>query len=135
MNVLVDTSVWYLALRRRRVSDNAITRELGELIRDGRVVLLGAIRQELLSGVKEPTQFTKLRDTLRAFEDLSLTHEDYELAAANSNACRATGIQGSPIDFLLCGVAMRRSLTLFTTDQDFAQFANILPLRLHEAYA
>ena len=46
MNVLVDTSVSSLA---RRI-DDAIARELAELIQEGRVITLGPVRQELLSG-------------------------------------------------------------------------------------
>ncbi len=53
----VDTSVWSLALRRAKRVDDTTTRELGELIQEGRVVLMGAVRQELLSGIKEKAQF------------------------------------------------------------------------------
>lgn len=45
MNVVVDTSVWSLALRRNTPSDViAIVNILRDLIVDGRVVLLGVIR-------------------------------------------------------------------------------------------
>ncbi len=47
MNVVVDTSVWSLALRRNTPNDViAIVNILRDLIADGRVVLLGVIRQE-----------------------------------------------------------------------------------------
>ena len=66
MNVLVDTSVWSLALRRNKPRGTAEERELTELIREGRVAIIGPIRQELLSGVKTLAQFRTLRDRLRA---------------------------------------------------------------------
>jgi hypothetical protein len=45
MNVLVDSSVWSLALRRNTTNEAiAIVKVLRDLIADGRVVLLGAIR-------------------------------------------------------------------------------------------
>jgi predicted nucleic acid-binding protein len=77
MSVIVDTSVWSLALRRRTLSESspAVTL-LQNLITDDRVVLLGAIRQEILSGVRSSEQFTRLRDYLRAFPNLELTEED-----------------------------------------------------------
>jgi len=53
VNVLVDTSVWSLALRRKARRDHAMVDELAELIREGRVMMMGPIRQELLSGIKE----------------------------------------------------------------------------------
>jgi len=53
MNVLVDSSVWSLALRRNTTNDAlSVVNVLGDLIADGRVVLVGAIRQKVLSGVR-----------------------------------------------------------------------------------
>ena len=57
MNVLVDTSVWSLALRRAKRVDSTVSGELAELIGEGRVVMLGAVRQEVLSGMKIKAQF------------------------------------------------------------------------------
>ncbi|MBU6366086.1 MAG: PIN domain-containing protein [Gemmatimonadetes bacterium] len=131
MNVLVDTSVWSLALRRATVQASPEVAELRELIREGRVEMVGAIRQELLSGVRDPSQFASLRDRLRAFPDLVLSADDHELAAECCNRCRAGGVQGSPTDFLLCAVALSRGFAILTTDGDFTAFARLLPLRLH----
>jgi len=53
MKVIVDTCVWSISLRRHVVKEEmAIATMLRELITDGRVVLLGAIRQEVLSGIR-----------------------------------------------------------------------------------
>ncbi len=133
MNVLVDTSVWSLALRRPSKPAHPCAEELVELVREGRVVMMGAIRQELLSGVRDAKQFATLRDRLRAFPDLILETEDFEQAAEFYNRCRARGIQGSTIDFLICAVAVRRELSILTTDADFTRYARALPLQLHEA--
>jgi predicted nucleic acid-binding protein len=132
VNVLVDTSVWSLALRRARRIDDAVPRELVELIQEGRVVLIGPVRQELLSGVKSKPQFEQLREHLRAFPDLGLEPADYEDAAAAFNRCRERGIQGSNTDFLICAVATRRDLAIFTTDGDFKRFARVLRFELHQ---
>lgn len=77
MSVIVDTSVWSLALRRRTPPDSspAIT-ILQNLITDDQVAMLGAIRQEILSGIRNFEQFTRLRDYLRALRDLELIAED-----------------------------------------------------------
>ncbi|MGH8726852.1 MAG: hypothetical protein ACREV9_01550 [Burkholderiales bacterium] len=85
MNVLVDTSVWSLALRRSQKIDGRFEHELGELIRDGRVEMSGPIRQELLSGVKQIKEFQRLRDELRAFPDVELPPRDFEEAVRRSN--------------------------------------------------
>jgi hypothetical protein len=132
MNVLVDTSVWSLALRRRAPKDTSVERELSELIREGRVVVAGPIRQELLSGVRGEAQFKKLRDRLRAFGDLFLDESDYEEATMCFNSCRAKGVQGGSVDFLICAICVRRKLAIFTTDQDFVHYSKVLGIRLHE---
>jgi len=134
MNVIVDTCVWSLALRRARRVDDLIPGELATIISEGRAVMLGPVRQELLSGIKVAHQFDRLRDHLRMFPDLSLDELDYENAATMFNRCRARGIQGSNTDFLICAVSIRRKLSVFTTDADFKQYAQVLPLALHEPH-
>jgi hypothetical protein len=130
VNVVIDTSVWSLALRRRRSSTAAHARELAELIGEGRAALLGPVRQELLSGVPDPKHYETLRDHLRAFPDINLAADDYEEAATFFNRCRARGIQGSNTDFLICAVAARRRFGILTTDADFIYFAKVLPIHL-----
>jgi len=67
VNVRVDAPVWSLALRRSARNLNprekAIVAELAGLINEGRARLIGLIRQELLSGIKNAGQLTKLRRT------------------------------------------------------------------------
>lgn len=133
MKVIVDTCVWSLALRRRADLAQPAVAELGDLVRSGRALLLGLVRQELLSGIRNTVQFAALRDHLRAFPDLPLMAEDYEEAADCFNRCRGQGIQGSTIDFLLCAIALRRDLPIFTVDADFHQYDKVLGLKLHLA--
>ncbi|WP_298431965.1 PIN domain-containing protein [Geobacter sp.] len=131
MRVLVDTSVWSLALRRNLPSDGPEVSELIELIRETRVQMIGPIRQELLWGIKSHAQFQKLRNHLRSFPDLELASCDYEHAAEFFNLCRGKGIQGSNTDFLICAVAARHKIPIFTTDGDFTLFQTHLPIMLH----
>lgn len=135
MIVLVDTSVWSLALRRRpgdlSPGQRRIVAELEELIREGRVALPGLVRQELLSGIGDRATYERLRDRLRSFPDLTLTTEDHETAAVGFNRCRSVGLAGSAIDFLMCAAAELRSLAVFTTDDDFVRYASHLEFRLH----
>ena len=134
MIVLIDTPVWSLALRRRardlNPREQALTRALAELIREGRAQLLGVVRQELLSGVREAEKFESLRGYLRAFDEPQLDARDYEEAARMNNQCRSRGVAGSAIDFLICAVAVRRHWQIFTTDRDFERYEKILELNL-----
>ncbi len=134
MKVLVDTSVWSLAFRRRAPAHPAVD-ELRRLIGHGRAAIVGPIRQELLSGIRETGTFEQLRDHLRGFSDEPITEADYERAAECFNACRAKGLQGSNTDFLLCAVAERHKFPIFTTDEDFASYARVLPIAIHNPRA
>jgi predicted nucleic acid-binding protein len=121
-----------LVLRRRNQSENAATAsELASLVQDGRIAIIGPIRQELLSGIKDRAQFEHVRDYLREFSDIELTSVDYEDAASLCNQCRQRGIQGSGTDFLICAVAMKNDYSIFTTDDDFTHFSKVLPITLH----
>ncbi len=136
MNVLIDTCVWTLALRRRRsgltADERATLLEVTELIRDDRAVMIGPVRQELLSGIRLEADFDRLRLRLNDFEDVVLETEDFEEAARCHNLCRTGGIVGSSIDFLICAVALRRGYSLFTVDADFKGYAQHLPLVMHQ---
>ena len=136
MKVLVDTSVWSLALR--RPSNATLTAEqqacicsLSELVADGRAVLIGPIRQELLSGVKTVSQFEALRQSLTAFDDLALSMGTYDLAAECFNTCRTKGVQGSNTDVLICAAAIQHHLPIFTLELDFVCYQTHLPISLY----
>ena len=135
MNALVDTSVWSLALRRkpRHLSpeERLVVDELADLSRDGRVRIIGLIRQELLSGIRTAAQYEKLRAYLRAFPDEAIATSDYEEAAKAGNECRSRGIAASLVDALICQIAFSREWSIFTTDPDFKAYAKVLPIKLH----
>ena len=131
MKVLVDTSVWSLALRRRATASLPEVEELRSLIDEGRVVMIGPIRQELLSGIRTVESFERLRDHLQPYADEPLETADFERAAEHFNTCRARGVQGSNTDFLICAVAERRNLPILTTDADFSRLAAVVPITLH----
>ncbi|MGA3211679.1 MAG: PIN domain-containing protein [Terriglobales bacterium] len=140
MKVLVDTSVWSLALRRKdanRLSavEQQLTASLAEAIRDGRVAMLGPIRQELLSGIRDAVQFQRIKIVLEAFEDEPLTTEDYEEAARMDNECRSHGLVCGPVDILICSVAHSRGWRVLSRDASLikcAEFLDSLPRKLSE---
>jgi len=128
MKVLVDTSVWSLALRRKEPSETA--QKLADLITASLVVMIGSVRQELLSGISNENVFQRLKTKLGAFDDFPITTREYVTAAEFFNICRRNGIQGSHTDFLICAAAHNNDLRIFTTDDDFTRYAKYLPIRL-----
>jgi predicted nucleic acid-binding protein len=135
VNALVDTSVWSLALRRKpgdlSATEKIIVAELTAIIQEDRARIIGIVRQELLSGIKAPAQYEKLRATLRSFPDEAIATPDYEAAAKAINDCRSKGIVVSVVDILICTIAMTRGWSIFTTDPDFKHYARAIPVQLH----
>ena len=132
MKVIVDTSVWSLAFRRREVVKTPEVVALVRLVEQGMVVLLGPVRQEVLSGIKHRDQFERLRERLGAFSDLELTTRDFETAAELCNLCITKGVQASHTDFLIAAAAIIRGYAVLSADRDFENIARIIPVRTYE---
>jgi hypothetical protein len=130
LKVIVDTPIWSYALRSKKEGYEAYVKELEALISDQRVVMLGPIRQEVLSGYSVKSKFEKLNSKLRYFENEQITDDDYVQAAIFSNTCRSKGVQGSHVDFLICAVAFRLKSEIFTTDKDFFHYKKYTPIQL-----
>ena len=130
---IVDTPVWSLAFRRSSEPtsrEQALVNALRDLITVQQAILLGPIRQEVLSGLPEQRQFDHIRGLLADFPDVTILPSDYVLAAQYSNLCRAHGVLGSSTDLLICAIAVSRRWTILTTDRDFERYAKHLPIRL-----
>jgi predicted nucleic acid-binding protein len=117
----VDTSVWSLALRRKSTAgltpeEQKLKSELVQAIQDGRVAILGLLRQELLSGIKEKAQFDKVKAALDPYLDEPILTADYEYAARVFNECRGNGLEAGTVDILICAVAVRRGWEVLSGD-------------------
>lgn len=132
MQVLVDTTIWSLALRKKvkTSAEEKLIAQFKEIVEEGRAHIIGPIRQEVLSGISMITAYEALKNRLEAFDDIPLLTCDYELAAVFFNLCRKKGIQGSHIDFLICSISQRLNLSIFTTDKDFDHYAKYIPIQL-----
>ena len=127
--VLVDTCIWSEVLRRRNPNPT-ICENLAKLLRDLQAVLIGPVRQEILSGISDDEKFVKLKKILSCLPDAPIETMDYELAAQYSNVCRRSGIQGSAVDFLICAVAVKNNFIIYTVDKDFEHYRVVLPIAL-----
>ena len=131
MRILVDTSVWTLALRRPSgvVNEEAIL--LKTIIEQGEdIYLLGIILQEVLQGIRNSKDFLALKEYLKPFPLIDLTREDYVRAAELKNQLIRKGKQGSTIDVLIASAAISHRCQLFTADKDFTQIAEHSELKL-----
>lgn len=133
MKVLVDTCIWSHALRSKKPEFETQIKSLETLIADQRVLIIGAIRQEILSGYSDLNKFELLKTKLSYFENTPILDEDYIIAAKFYNECRQKGVQGSHIDLLVCAVAVRLNVQILTSDKDFGLYQQHLPIKLYQA--
>jgi hypothetical protein len=130
VSVLVDTSVWSLALRRDRPPPSRELEALRTAIERGDVCLLGAILQEVLQGFPSLDRTRRLVERLAPFPLLSLHRGDYVYAAEIRNRCRYKGLAIATIDAQIAAAAINHNCALLTLDEDFRGIARHFPLRI-----
>lgn len=131
MRVLVDTSVWSLALRRDRHEDNRSVDFLADALqREGSIFTTGLILQELLQGFNGPKARAQILDRFTPLPLIVPQREDHISAAELRNECRRRGLPIGTIDALLTQLCIRHDLVMLSTDGDFEHLARIAPLRL-----
>ena len=124
MTLLVDTSVWSLALRRDQPSAvPQITALRAALEGDEIVVTTGLVLQELLQGIAGPRARQDTIEHFAALPMVSPDRQDHVDAAELRNTCRRAGVQIGTFDALLAQLCIRHELTLLTTDNDFVHAA------------
>ena len=78
--------------------------------------MLGLLRQELLSGIKEKAQFDKVNAALDPYLDEPINTADHEYAARVYNECKIQGVEAGTVDMLICAVAVRRGWEVLSGD-------------------
>ncbi len=131
MTLLVDTSVWSLALRRDGTVEAREVIALREAL-DGAdsVVTTGLVLQELLQGFSGPKAREAIIERFGALPLIQPDRQDHVAAAEVRNACRRGGVQIGAIDALLVQLCGRYEMTLLSSDKDFANAALHVPFRL-----
>ena len=131
MTLLVDTSVWSLALRRDALASVPEVHALRDALLGGDVVVTtGLVLQELLQGFAGPKDRDQIIERFAALPLLQPDREDHIAAAELRNTCRRAGVQVGTIDSLLAQLCLRHDLTLLSTDKDFVLAARHCALRV-----
>lgn len=128
--MLVDTSVWSLALRRDHPAKNRFVKKFGQALFDGEVVLTGIILQELLQGLVDGAAKERLIETLSTLPLLVPSRSDHTIAAELLTTCRRHAVQLGTVDALIAALCVRRNLTLLSTDKDFRHAAKFIELAI-----
>lgn len=131
MTLLVDTSVWSLALGRDAPANEPEVAVLKDALAGADVVVTtGIVLQELLQGFGPPKARAQVISSFAALALVQPDREDHIAAADLRNTCRAAGVQLGTIDALIAQLCIRHSLTLLTTDKDFLHAARHSKLKL-----
>ena len=125
MIIVVDTSVWSLVFRRKRIPrDNPwVVAFQDHVAREGGIAIVGPIIQELLSGVKDPEFFKRLDTVMSPFPLLELDRSTYTAAARLANRCQESGLQPGNVDVLIAAACLEYHCPLLTADRDFLEIA------------
>lgn len=135
MALLVDTTVWSLALRRDTVVDVPEVKALKQALTEGgQIVTTGLVLQEILQGFSGPKAKTDIVSRFAAIPSVSPDRSDHIAAAELRNTCRRAGVQVGTIDAILAQICIRHQLTLLSTDNDFRNMAKHIDLKIWPAY-
>jgi predicted nucleic acid-binding protein len=136
MSILVDTSVWSLALRRSADAEQPEVQYLRAALEGAEsVVTTGLVLQELLQGFSGPKAAAIIIERFAALPLVQPDREDHIAAAEIRNVCRRAGVQVGTIDALLIQLCGRCGLTLLSTDQDFRHASRHIEFGLWRAGA
>ena len=136
--MLVETSVWSLALRRDAPAQSREVEALGAAVERGVVCLTGAILQEVLQGFDREDLYRKARTAMWAFPivesplSLGVVEDAIELYR---RARRAGLTVRSSVDCLIAACAIRHDLTVLHADRDFGALARVSQLRERDVAA
>jgi predicted nucleic acid-binding protein len=131
VNILVDTCVWSLALRRDSPPDCQAVSRLKAALKDGEnVFTTGLILQELLQGFKGPKARRRIIEDFAPLPLIIPERKDHIDAADLKVKLRQKEIQAGTIDVLLAQLCLRHGLSLLSADRDFVHIAKHVPLAL-----
>ena len=132
MSLLVDTSVWSLALRRQATQPQPpeVLALREAILGADQVFVTGLVLQELLQGFAGPKDSERIIEHFAALGCVQPDRQDHIEAAELRNTCRRSGVQIGAIDALLIQLCRRHDLTLLSTDQDFRFAARHVEFRL-----
>ena len=124
--VLIDTSVWILALRKAPVP--SVKQRVYELLGENRVATAPIICLELLGGAGSEMEFDRLKSRLAALHQVPLGEGDWEKAARLAFTLRRRGGTFPYADILIGSLAMTNDLLLLHADRHFDLIAQEVPL-------
>jgi predicted nucleic acid-binding protein len=126
--VLIDTSVWILALRKS--PPPAVKDEVAHLLAENRAAIVPLIRLELLGGTKSLNEFNRLNDRLSALHQISADEANWETAIQLAFKLRQRGKIIPYTDIIIASAAIINNCTLLHCDKHFDLMAENTDLKV-----
>jgi hypothetical protein len=126
--VLIDTSVWILALR--KPPSSVVKDEVEHLLAENRVAIVPMIRLELLGGTKSLDEFNRLKSRLDALHQIPASEANWEAAVRLSFRLRQQGKVIPYTDILIGSAAIITNCTLLHADRHFDLMAEDTDLKV-----
>lgn len=116
--VIPDVDIWHRAFSRLE-PDPQVVHEFATLARKRQIILLGWVRQTLLSRVRDERQYTRLVWVLGGWPDQPLRSRDHEQAADLGRRLRAVQTSIQPWNALVWVVANRVGAQVWSLDRSW----------------
>jgi len=115
--VLVDTSAWLLALRKKYLP--SVKERIDILLGEDRVATAGIIKLELLGGAKTESEFYRLKSRLDALFTVETDESVWERASELAFELRRQGITVPYTDILIASSALKLKASILHVDYHF----------------
>ena len=126
--VVIDTSVWVLALRPK--VDEKTKQTVSGVLDEDRAATCGVIMMELLSGARNRREYQELLQSLEALHYLRTPEVTWRKVAELSLNLRAKGVSIPYADLLIAQIAMDNGCGLLHSNRHFDLIASFTDLRV-----
>ncbi len=128
--LIFDTSIWIDFLNKKSTPGTLLLEEY--ILADDNVLLVPAILQEVLQGIREDSTYHHIKEALQFFRLLELPA--YEVAVGGADLYRLLRKQGITIrksnDCIIAYYAIKFSVSIAHIDRDFDQISKLSNLKV-----
>lgn len=124
MNVLIDTSAWIEALRKK--GDEKVRAKVQELLVSGEARVCEPILLELFHGAQGKEEIKTIKELSSTIPLLSCNESVYSLSFDLAQKLRAKGVTVPAMDILIYATAKHYNTGLFHKDSDYTLIEKVL---------
>ena len=124
MSILVDTSAWVHALRRK--GDPVVRDRVSQLLADNQALWCDVVRLELWQGARDGGERKFLREMETEIRSLPVTQEVWDTACNVGAFARSRGLTVPSTDLVIFACAQVNKVGLEHNDQHFSRLSDMI---------